>query len=103
MGTRFVFAPASKATIKYQPVTRVVLHGRDAYINTPGSTAITATGTVSSIMPGTVERFAAQSDRTPSGFNRITVCADSSGVVPERSELNNCSTEVKNVIPIYNG
>lgn len=103
VGTGFVFAPASTATINYQPVTRVVLPGGYAYVNTPGSTAITATGTVGIIMPGAVARFAAHTDRTPSGFNRITVCADSSGVVRERSELNNCYTEFKNVIPVYNG
>ena len=103
LATRFVFAPASEATIKYQPVNRVVLPGGYAYVNTPGSTAITATGTVGAIMAGAVARFEAQSDRTPGGFNRITVCADSSGVVHERSELNNCYTEFKNVIPVYNG
>jgi hypothetical protein len=100
---RFVFAPASTATIKYQPVTRVVLPGGYAYVTTPGSTAITATGTVGIIWPGTSERFVANSDRTPGGYNRITVCADSSNAIRERSELNNCFTEYKNVIPVYNG
>jgi hypothetical protein len=95
------FAQASNATIKYQPVSRLVVAGATHYINTPGTNAITATGPVSSLAPGGEDRFSAHSQRTPWGLNRITVCADSSGLVAERSEVNNCSSEIKDVVPLF--
>lgn len=97
------FAQASNATINFQPLSRVMLQGEAHYINRPWSTAFTAAGRVARLAPGGDDRFSARLDRIPWGHHRVTVCADSSGAVFERSELNNCSSEIKDVVPFVVG
>ena len=79
----------------------MILPGGIHYINRPLSTAFTATGTVGRLAPGAAVQFSAGSNRIPSGLNRVTVCADSAHVVSERSEVNNCASEITDVVPNF--
>jgi hypothetical protein len=96
-------AAFTAASVRFQPVSRLSVAGRTAYVNMPGASAITATGSVRPILGRAEVEFSAQAHAIPTGLNRITVCADTSNVEDEWIEGNNCSSEVRSVIPVYNG
>ena len=70
----------------HQPVTRFLTpSGRAFFIDTPQTLPIIATETVGFGSAGDDAPFTALTSRTPSGWNRITVCADTSDAVAELS------------------
>jgi hypothetical protein len=91
-------ALSNEVQVTFQPVSRVYLNGQYYWVNMPGSSAIVGTGTAASLNGGGAsESVSVHSSTAPAGYNRVTACVDSTNVVAESNESNNCRSEIVNM------
>ena len=96
-------AAASQVKVTFQPVTRIVFNGQTSWVNMPGAAPIAGTGTAASLSGGGSESVGIQLSTAPAGYNRVTACADSTNIVSESNESNNCTTAIIDMQPIFFG
>jgi hypothetical protein len=91
-------AASNQLKVTFQPLTQLHYNGQTYWVNMPGTTPTVATGTAASLAGGRTEAVYAVYGATstaPTGYNRVTACVDSTNVVSESNESNNCRTEIK--------
>ncbi len=96
-------AASSQVKVTFQPASQLHLNGQTYWVNMPGTTPIVGTGTAPSLAGGHSASTTVQLSTAPTGYNRVTACVDSTNVVSESNESNNCRTEIVQMQPIFFG
>jgi hypothetical protein len=90
-------AGRNQVQVTFQPVEGIYFNGQTSWINVPGSSPIVATGQAPLLSAGQKASAPVYMTTAPSGYNRVTACVDSTNVVAESNESNNCQTAVENI------
>lgn len=96
-------AASNQVRVTFQPVSQLHLNGQTYWVNMPGTTPIVGTGTSPSLAGGYSASMSIQLSTPPAGYNRVTACVDTTNIVNESNESNNCRTEIDQMQPIFFG
>ena len=97
-------ASSSQVSATFQPVTRITFQGKTSWVNMPGSSPIVGAAAVGALNGGGASQAVTVNlPVAPSGYYRVTACADSTNVVSESNESNNCTSAILDMQPIFFG
>jgi hypothetical protein len=92
------WAASNQLKVTFQPVSRFYLNGQYYYYNTPGTSPIVTTGTVPPLADLDGRTVGVNMSSAVVGYNRVTACVDSTNVVNESNESNNCRSQIENMV-----